>query len=319
VTAAAHASPGLLLIEGLPGSGKSTTAHLLCRHLERQGRPTRWYWELESPHPVFEFQEALDGDQLRAGFVETALANWTRFAAGLATRRELVILECSWFQSAVHPMLLLDWPETRIARYIASVERIVADIRPLLVVLRVSDVGARLRELEGERGPWCRELLEPRICASPFARARNLHGAAAVIGYLEAFRDLTDALCDRLHIETLVLDASDATVSFVDRIGRALGLPPCVRVETPLADLERFAGLYTRADSEDGCRILTDGTDLFVDGAPPLRLIHHDAWTFEATGTCVQFDFLAGDDGGVRGLACHGALPDLAADYVRSA
>lgn len=314
-----HATRGLVLIEGLPGSGKSTTAHHLCLHLERHGRRARWYWELESPHPVFEFQEAIEGDRLREGFVETALRNWARLADELKTREEYVILECSWFQSAVTPMLLLDWPHERIAEYVLTVERTVAPAAPLLVLLRVTDVAERLRAVAAERGAWSSDLLEARICASPYGRARGLRGIEGVIRYLEEYRDLVDALRDRLRIDTLVLDANDANLSFVDRIGGELGLPPFAAFETRLPDLQQFAGLYTRPGVEDGCRILTDGTHLYVDGAPPLRLIHRDEWIFEATGTCVHFDFRADGDRRVSGLVCRGDLPNLPTDYVRSA
>ena len=44
--------PRLALVEGLPGSGKSTTAQWLAHQAERQAQPVRWIHEGEWPHPV---------------------------------------------------------------------------------------------------------------------------------------------------------------------------------------------------------------------------------------------------------------------------
>ena len=42
----------LILVEGLPGSGKSSTAQFICDQLQRNGHRARWYYEDETPHPV---------------------------------------------------------------------------------------------------------------------------------------------------------------------------------------------------------------------------------------------------------------------------
>ena len=42
----------LILIEGLLGSGKSTTAEHLGTFLQQQGIDGRWYLEEDDPHPI---------------------------------------------------------------------------------------------------------------------------------------------------------------------------------------------------------------------------------------------------------------------------
>ena len=39
--------PLLVLVEGMPGSGKSTTAQWIAHELTRPGRPARWVYEAE--------------------------------------------------------------------------------------------------------------------------------------------------------------------------------------------------------------------------------------------------------------------------------
>ncbi len=47
----------LILVEGLPGSGKSTTAHALARLLAGRRVPVRWWYEEEINHPVYAFRD----------------------------------------------------------------------------------------------------------------------------------------------------------------------------------------------------------------------------------------------------------------------
>lgn len=48
----------LILLEGLPGTGKSTKCHFLSMQLGREGKPARWMHEVARPHPVLFFDEA---------------------------------------------------------------------------------------------------------------------------------------------------------------------------------------------------------------------------------------------------------------------
>ncbi|WP_409345276.1 hypothetical protein [Paenibacillus sp. MBLB4367] len=48
----------LLLIEGLPSTGKSTNSGIVFRQLERNGFHARWIHEVVRPHPTLFFNEA---------------------------------------------------------------------------------------------------------------------------------------------------------------------------------------------------------------------------------------------------------------------
>ena len=42
----------IILVEGFPGCGKSTTAQWLARQLRTAGRPAEWFYEQQRPHPM---------------------------------------------------------------------------------------------------------------------------------------------------------------------------------------------------------------------------------------------------------------------------
>jgi hypothetical protein len=48
----------LIMLEGLPGTGKSTKSFFLSMQLEREGKPVKWIHEVARPHPVLFFSEA---------------------------------------------------------------------------------------------------------------------------------------------------------------------------------------------------------------------------------------------------------------------
>ena len=48
----------LILLEGLPGTGKTTNSYRLYEQLTRNGRDVRWLHEVSQPHPTLFFSEA---------------------------------------------------------------------------------------------------------------------------------------------------------------------------------------------------------------------------------------------------------------------
>ena len=48
----------LIMLEGLPGTGKSTNSYLLAIHLKRKGNKVKWIHEVARPHPTSFFSEA---------------------------------------------------------------------------------------------------------------------------------------------------------------------------------------------------------------------------------------------------------------------
>ncbi len=48
----------LIMLEGLPGTGKSTNSDFLRMQLQLNGKLTKWIHEVEKPHPVLFFNEA---------------------------------------------------------------------------------------------------------------------------------------------------------------------------------------------------------------------------------------------------------------------
>lgn len=313
--------PGLILVEGLPGAGKSTTSHLLSLHLERHGVDARWYYEHDQSHPIFQYpevQEVLDHGRLREGLFEDALEKWRRLAESLSGSRQCIVLESSFLQTAIHPMLLMDWGENRIVSFALEAERAIRGARAVLVWLRHADAAAALQAVSALRGCWFMEFLVGRVSRSRYGMARKLEAVEGALQYARNYQALVDRILDQLRLPVLTLPVDVIPKSdFVNLIADFIGLPQVDAFVPESPDARAFVGIYQDTGSEDRYSIVTDGAHLFVDGTPPTRLIRRGTSEFELLGTCVRFKFLRTADGSIRALDCRGSLPGLAPEWVK--
>ncbi len=197
-------SSRLILIDGLPGSGKSTTAQYLAMQLQRNGFEARWFYETESDHPIY--TELADG-QDTLEFVETTLAKWRSFAHRAGESDVVTILESSIFQCTVEELLLANVERDEIREFAHSVQAIVGHLKPILIYLYQDDVELALREICRKRGADWQDWFVDEITTKPFARSENLTGFGGLVAFYRICRGLTDELfaefeCLKIGVET---------------------------------------------------------------------------------------------------------------------
>ena len=99
----------LIVVDGLPGSGKSTTCQWLELQLQRSGIKARWLPEAEIPHPLWWYTQwdgatylPPDFDQIpMTKFIETSLAKWIDFVALVQASEAVYIPESAFFQNVI--------------------------------------------------------------------------------------------------------------------------------------------------------------------------------------------------------------------------
>lgn len=314
-------SARLVLIEGLPGAGKSTTAHLMSLHMARHGRPARWFYEHQTPHPIFHYPDilaAIETGQAADELFASAPDRWRAFASSIAGSGESAFVESAFFQLPVHPMRLMGWSESRIDRYLADVAAAIRVASPLLIVLRHDDVPAALEQTAHWRGDWFMGFLIRMIEQSAYGQARGAAGIAAVHEYFNSYRDQIDRCVAALDIESLVLDAGVASKpQTMAAIAARLGLERDVTFETGI-NVQPFVGKYGAAEGDGLFDIVARGPDLFVNGDAPARLIHRGQQTFEIAGLPVSLTFVPDRTGRITGIDCAGPLPNLSRAWART-
>ena len=194
----------LVFVEGIPGSGKTTTAIWLADQLRARGLPATAYREMHEPHPLHAFWTW--GDGYREGEVVTepyAPAKFTdrlnekaaAFVQRLIAQGESAVVEAYPFQLPVRNHLKMGASRADIERFFSRFQAVVSPAKPLLVFLEAHDMARTFQEAIRQRGADFEQLFIGSITRSPFGRRRQLRGFdGALCFYRECYALVEDLL-----------------------------------------------------------------------------------------------------------------------------
>ncbi|MDM0013857.1 hypothetical protein QTH87_15575 [Variovorax sp. J22P168] len=228
-----RASPGhhgLVIVEGIMGSGKSTTMRLVAKALAEAGRPALAIHERTDPHPVRATDELRHWfepwlETTVQGLAGRAVSRWASFAEEVRGGAAVPVLDGQLFHGDLTHLFLMEASFDQLAAYCERVAGCIAPLHPLVVYLRQEDVERAVRTICAERGDaWVKYQVDWKL-KGPLAVRRRLSGLDGLIALYEEYRTLTDALFDRLSLDKIVIENSERDWKRYDRqiLGR-LGL-----------------------------------------------------------------------------------------------
>ena len=235
----------LIFVEGLPGSGKSTTAQFIWMQLQKHGVKCRWYYEEENPHPVALFDSS-SVDKTATAMIPGALSRWKSFVLQAVHSDEIIIVESHLFQDNIFSLLEKDLDRPKILAFIHAITEACRCLEPVLIYLFQSDYSQTLRRICTHRGLIIERIYIALAEQSGFGQRKGVQGFPGWVQFWEAVKEITEQLFAELDIPKLAIENSAGRWhDYYRQICDFLKLPSCVEPPAEAQYLQRFVGTYT--------------------------------------------------------------------------
>lgn len=185
-------SSKLILIEGLPGAGKTSTAVHLGEQLLQQGVTCEWFLEQDEGHPI----NCL-GLALKDLSEKLLIPLWKSFVDKVADDETLTIMESRLWQNTSLFMYMAEFPLDKIIELQDRVNSVLAPLSPVLIYLYQEDVHEALGRLHESRGDgWMSRTLEKTSKYSWF-QSRNKNDFSGWLEFFDTWLDIAEELYTR--------------------------------------------------------------------------------------------------------------------------
>ena len=224
----------LIVLDGLPGSGKSTTGEWLTAQLRGHGLNVCWLPETKESHPLW-WYDHWNGKEYQTPdfenvpiekYVQTSLSKWKVFTELMSTSGQQYVAESVFFQNAVAMFLMGGGRPETLVEYAQEVQGITRSIDPVLIYFRQNDADAALRRICAVRGRAFEEELISNMERFPYLQKRELKGLDGVSRLWLNIATITDSLFEVYTLPKLAVDTSAGNwQSYRQQILEFLGLP----------------------------------------------------------------------------------------------
>lgn len=207
----------LILIEGLPGAGKTTTAVQLGKYLQQLGRPCRWHLEEDDPHPIDCLKFKLKD------LPEKLPPLWIALTEQMLHEPTVAIIESRLWQNTALFMFMSEYAMEAILKVHQLVWQELAPLSPVLFYLQQDQVEIALRRLYDFRDQkWMDWALETTT-KYPWFQARGLTDFAGWVQFFQAWQPVAEALFnDWPYAKTKISNPHDDWASAFDQIHQFL-------------------------------------------------------------------------------------------------
>jgi tRNA uridine 5-carbamoylmethylation protein Kti12 len=191
----------LILLEGLPGSGKSTISKKLYDRITVNNK--HLVQESSKFHPISE-NDIADIDVWK---VKT-LRNWEKLCLEIDSQQMLYVMEFVLFQNTIVQMLLKNCDRNQIGEFCHKIENIIKNLSPVLVLYTANNPATFLGETYQLRGDEWKKVIDHLIDDTPYGKKRNLIGYDGFMYFFDEYVSITNAIYDEFEIARICIDVT---------------------------------------------------------------------------------------------------------------
>lgn len=172
----------LIIVEGLPGSGKSTTAAMIADELNKKGKKVICVDEGVGEHPAdYADYDFPDFETERIKILE----KWRSFTEQSA-KDAVYVFNCIFLQNPMcETMMRFGMDETASQNYISEISEIIKPLKPIIIYIDRPDVKKAIDRVIDDRGnDWLNAVIHYHT-AQGYGKEKNLFGYEGYIQCLE--------------------------------------------------------------------------------------------------------------------------------------
>lgn len=224
----------LVIVEGIMGSGKSTTMRFIAQSLQDASHSALPVHERTDPHPV----RATDGlehwfqpwlDTTTTELAARSIRRWAALVEASQADGTIRVMDGQLFHGDLTNLFLMEAQPATLHDHTQALASAIAPLNPLVVYFRQEDVEHAIRTVCEERGAeWVAYQVNWKL-AAPYCTGRGFAGLQGLIALYQDYQRLTDTLFERLPLSKLAIENSRQDwPAHHALILQALGLPPVV-------------------------------------------------------------------------------------------
>ena len=253
----------IILVDGMPGTGKSTVSQFIYLQLKANGQSAYWCHEEQNAHPVCLFYDP-KRHRSEADYIDAALSQWICFVDKLANQERIAVLDGAFLQNHLRSMLIFACQRDKMLELFCQLEELLASFNPIFIYLKPTNIDRNFHNVVTVRGERMLELWLEAHNHYPYTRKAQKSGYPGFISFWEEFGDISDQIFEHFALPKHQLSVPIAhRGDHYDRILELLNLPLSTNGSSP-PTLERYAGKYVPLDSQNESGFILKAEDGFL-------------------------------------------------------